>query len=640
MSVCIRTGIYLALLAVGLCCSVAVHAVVRKNPILIICSYNPGAFPTSTNVSDFMDQYNELGGKHDVIIENMNCKTFSDAPHWKKVMYEILDKYKGEQKPGLVILFGQEAWTAYLAQDEAITGDIPVLTALGSRNMVRLPEEGEDLKNWMPESLDFFKDHLDEHVQGGYLYEYNIAENVRMAKALYPDTKNIAFLSDNTYGGVTLQALVKAEMKKFPEMNLILLDGRVNTIYTIVDKFRALPEHTVVLIGTWRVDMTDGYFMRNATYTMMEANPDVPVLTSSSLGLGYWAIGGVVPDYHSFGKELAHEAMQILSGSKKAKGQTAKVVPCKAVIDYSKAEKLQIDVKALPMSVEVVNEPPTFYEQYEYQIWAFAGLLVALIGGLSVTLYNFIRTKRLKDKLQRSEVDLREAKERAEESNRLKSAFLANVSHEIRTPLNAIVGFSDVLVMGGGSQEEQQHFFDIIKTNSDLLLRLINDILDISRLETDKVTLTFEECDIVQVAEYAVSSVRLTEKGRKNQFVFKTTLDHLVLNTDVHRMQQVIINLLSNANKFTAEGTITLEVTYEKERNRVLISVTDTGCGIPKEKQKQVFERFEKLNDYVQGTGLGLSICRLIVNKWGGDIWVDPVYEGGARFVFSAPCNS
>lgn len=638
MSAYIRTGVYLALLTVGLCCPVAVRAIAKKNPILIICSYNPGAYPTSVNISDFMDKYNSLGGSHDVVIENMNCKTFSDAPHWKKLMLEILDKYKEGQKPELVVLFGQEAWSAYLSQDESVTGNIPVLTALGSRNMIRLPEEDEDLKGWMPESLDFFADHLDKDVQGGYLYEYDIAENIKMAKALYPDTKNIAFLSDNTYGGVTLQALVRSEMKSFPELNLILLDGRRNTIYTIVDEFRALPKHTVVLIGTWRVDMNDGYFMRNATYTMMEANPDVPVLTSSSLGLGYWAVGGVIPDYRSFGDELAHEALQIADGHKPKRG-TASVVACKAVIDYKKAEKLHINLETLPMEVEVVNEPPTFYEQYKYQIWAFAALFIALTGGLFVALYNFVRTKRLKDKLERSEVDLREAKERAEESNRLKNAFLANVSHEIRTPLNAIVGFSDVLVMGGGSQEEQQHFSDIIRTNSDLLLHLIDDILDISKLETDKMTLTFEECDIVQVAEYALTSVQLSKSGSRNQFVFKTDLEHLILRTDVHRMQQVIINLLSNANKFTSGGTITLDVAMDREQNRVLISVTDTGCGIPKEKQKQVFERFEKLNEYVQGTGLGLSICRLIVNKWGGDIWVDPSYEGGARLVFTAPCK-
>ena len=111
----------------------------------------------------------------------------------------------------------------------------------------------------------------------------------------------------------------------------------------------------------------------------------------------------------------------------------------------------------------------------------------------------------------------------------------------------------------------------------------------------------------------------------------------LVLQTDIQRLQQVLINLLTNAAKFTKNGTITLQFEVEKEKNRVLFAVADTGCGIPKEKQKQVFERFEKLNEYAQGTGLGLSICKLTVDKWGGDIWIDPDYEDGARFVVSHP---
>ena len=128
-----------------------------------------------------------------------------------------------------------------------------------------------------------------------------------MIRAIYPDTKNIAFISDNTYGGVTLQAHVRREMKQFPELNLILLDGREHTIYTIVDELRKLPKHTAVLIGTWRVDKNEGYFMRNATYSMMEAIPDIPTFTATSIGLGYWAVGGVVPAFRTFGKELAAE---------------------------------------------------------------------------------------------------------------------------------------------------------------------------------------------------------------------------------------------------------------------------------------------------------------------------------------------
>ena len=262
-----------------------------------------------------------------------------------------------------------------------------------------------------------------------------------------------------------------------------------------------------------------------------------------------------------------------------------------------------------------------------------------LVLGLCISLFYYFRTKRLKDELLKSEKDLRVAKDRAEESNRLKSAFLANMSHEIRTPLNSIVGFSDVLAVGGSTEEEQQSYYQIIKTNSDLLLRLINDILDLSRLEANRVTLTWEECDVVQLCSQVVASVSFSRQSSENQFLFTTSFESFRMVTDVQRMQQVMINLLSNANKFTKCGKITLDFSVNEEMQMAVFSVTDTGCGIPKEKQGLVFERFEKLNEYAQGTGLGLSICKLIVHKWKGSIWIDPDYTGGARFVFSHPLN-
>ena len=166
------------------------------------------------------------------------------------------------------------------------------------------------------------------------------------------------------------------------------------------------------------------------------------------------------------------------------------------ITDYFVKEK-RLDLSFIHQPIEMVNENPSFYEQYKYHIWTVATILVVLSAGLFVSLYFYYHTKKLKDELQESESALRDAKDRAEESSRLKSAFLANMSHEIRTPLNAIVGFSDVLASGGSSEDEQQGYVDIIKTNSDLLLRLINDILDVSRLEADRVTFTFEECDVV-----------------------------------------------------------------------------------------------------------------------------------------------
>ncbi len=612
-------------------------AVTGEHPVLIISSYNPDARQTSGNIYDFMEEFERLGGKAPIALENMNCKSFSESPQWKSKMAEILDKYEGKRAPVLLVLIGQEAWAAYLSQADSIRGKFPVLTSLASRNAIILPDDSVNLKTWMPGAVDFFNDFTDSSVKAGFVYEYDVEANINLIKHLYPNTKNIAFVSDNSYGGVSLQAHVVAEMKKHPELNLILLDGRTNTIYTISDKLHELPPNTALLMGTWRVDMYDGYFMRNATYTMMEAAGDVPTFSISSVGIGYWAIGGVTPSYRPLGKDMAYQAVRLLQGADSDRIEV-EVISNKVMMDSKIVKEKRLDLSFIHQPIEMVNENPSFYEQYKYHIWTVATILVVLSAGLFVSLYFYYHTKKLKDELQESESALRDAKDRAEESSRLKSAFLANMSHEIRTPLNAIVGFSDVLASGGSSEDEQQGYVDIIKTNSDLLLRLINDILDVSRLEADRVTFTFEECDVVPLCQRVLASVSQARKS-ENEFIFECDRESMDMRTDTQRLQQVIINLLSNADKFTRNGKITLGLKVDEKQREVLFSVSDTGTGIPLEKQKLVFERFEKLNEYVQGTGLGLSICKLTVEKWGGEIWVDPGYTDGARFVFTHPLN-
>ena len=610
-------------------------AVTGEHPVLIISSYNLDARQTSGNIYDFMEEFERLGGKAPIALENMNCKSFSEAPLWKNKMEELLAKYRGKRSPVLLVLIGQEAWTAYLSQADSIRGNVPVLAALASRNAIILPDDSVDLKTWMPNAVDFFNDFPNSSVKAGFVYEYDVEANINLIKKLYPKTRNIAFVSDNSYGGVSLQAHVVEEMKKHPELNLILLDGRTNTIYTISDKLHELPPNTALLLGTWRVDMYDGYFMRNATYTMMEAAGDVPTFSITSVGIGYWAVGGVIPSYRALGKDMAHQAVRLLQGPDSDRVEV-EVIPNKVQMDSKIVKDKRLDLSFIHQPIEMVNENPSFYEQYKYHIWTVGTILVVLLSGLFVSLYFYYHTKKLKDELEESESALREAKDRAEESSRLKSAFLANMSHEIRTPLNAIVGFSDVLASGGTSVDEQQGYVDIIKTNSDLLLRLINDILDVSRLEADRVTFTIEKCDVVPLCQQVLASVSQARKS-ENKYIFECDRESVDLRTDIQRLQQVIINLLSNADKFTRNGKITLKLEVDDEKRVATFSVSDTGTGIPLEKQKLVFERFEKLNEYVQGTGLGLSICKLTVEKWGGEIWVDPGYTDGARFVFTHP---
>lgn len=619
------------------CCLLPAFSITGEHPVLIISSYNPDAGRTSSNISDFMEEFQRLGGTNTVALENMNCKSFSEAPFWEKRMAGLLSKYQNDKSPALIVLIGQEAWAAYLSLEDSVRGNTPVVSALSSRNAILLPGDTIDLKTWMPESVDFFTDFPDSPIKAGFVYEYDVEANINMVKQMYPDTENIAFISDNSYGGVAMQAYVVKEMKKFPELDLILLDGRVNTIYTICDRLHELPEHTAVLMGTWRVDMNDGYFMRNATYAMMEAAPALPTFSLSSAGLGYWAVAGVVPAYRALGKEMARQSYRLLTTPQDSETHM-EIIPNETILDGKLVKEKKLNITGLPQPVKMLNVTPSFYEQYKYHIWSVGAVLLVLLGGLFVSLYFYYHTKKLKDELEVSEGALREAKDRAEESSRLKSAFLANMSHEIRTPLNAIVGFSDVLSAGGASEEEQRGYFEIIRTNSDLLLRLINDILDVSRLEADRVILSLESCNVVQICQQVVASVAQARRST-NQFLFECEREVVEMRTDVQRLQQVVINLLSNADKFTKEGTITLKLEPDTAGNVAVFSVTDTGCGIPLDKQKRVFERFEKLNEYVQGTGLGLSICKLTVEKWGGEIWIDPAYTDGARFMFTHPMN-
>lgn len=612
------------------------YAVTREHPVLIISSYNPDASSTSTTITDFMEEFDNLGGKAPIALENMNCKSFSESPLWKSKMKDILDKYKGTRTPSLLILIGQESWAAYLSQD-SIPADVPVLTALASRNAIILPDDSTDLSNWTPHSVDLFEDYKDSPVKIGFVYDYDVDANINLIKKLYPDTKHIAFISGNSYGGVALQAHVVEEMKKHSDLDLILLDGRNNTIYTMCDRLRELPPNSAVLIGTWRVDMHDRYFMKSATYAMMDAAEGIPTFSLTSVGLGNWAIGGITPDYHLLGKEIAQQAYKLLN-EPEAADVTVEVIPNVVTMDIKLVKKNKYDLSFIKEPIVWVNETPSYYDEYPYRVMGIIALFVILTVSLIITLNFYHRTKKMKDKLEISEATLRKAKDAAEETSKLKSAFLANMSHEIRTPLNAIVGFADVLALGGSSEEDQKGYVDIIKTNSDLLLRLINDILDLSRLEADRIKFTFDECDVIMLCQRVMFSVSQARQS-ENQYIFECDKEVLLMNIDAQRMQQVLINLLTNADKFTEYGKITLHLEVNEAEDKAIFTVTDTGTGIPPEKQKLVFDRFEKLNEFVQGTGLGLSICKLTVNKWGGDIWLDPNYTNGSRFVFTHPLH-
>jgi len=348
-----------------------------------------------------------------------------------------------------------------------------------------------------------------------------------------------------------------------------------------------------------------------------------------------------------------HNRLELRNKQLALERQKAVTEKAMAAADNERAQSLRQKDRTLLLEKENEYRTTMLYTAY------FIIVLIVFVSGY----FHYRRkqyNKRLKKEKEIAErarkiaVDaLNEAKEekkRAENADKLKSLFLQNMSHEIRTPLNAIVGFNDVLngnMKHALSDKEKNDFLSIIHTNSDLLITLVNDILDLSKFESGTYTLNITQVSVRELCEFSLRSVQTrVPEGVVTELVSpKDEKKDMLLSTDGQRLQQLLFNFLTNACKYTEKGCIKLEYKYlqkgENEYTReypaVEFSVTDTGCGIPSEMADRIFQRFEKLDSFKQGTGLGLNICEHIATLLSGIIYLDQSYTNGARFVFIHP---
>jgi len=352
-------------------------------------------------------------------------------------------------------------------------------------------------------------------------------------------------------------------------------------------------------------------------------------------------IGGYFTSVEIQAREQAEMASLVLKGTPVAE------IPIKEsskeyILVWHTIKAWGIPIEKIPSYARLVNIP--FYELYKKQLIAFICVAFIFINIVATGLWKLYSREQKYKKLAQANLvkqnkELEVALEKAKESDQMKSAFLANMSHEIRTPLNAIVGFSNLMNTDIElSKEERENFTELINTNSDLLLNLINDILDLSRIESGRMSFSFQQYSLNELIStiYQTFQVLMPENVELRMQIPEKSIS---IPTDKFRLTQVITNFLSNAIKFTQKGYILIGYEYREEERHVHIFVEDTGIGIPKEKQDAVFNRFTKLDEFAKGTGLGLSICKVIAERFDGYIAVESEIGKGSRFSIILPLN-
>lgn len=635
----IRTG----LLVLTVCVMALLHANAafarEAKRILVITSYNPDTKRMYTTLSDILQELKNKG-ENDIRldIENLNCKGLSEGHEWKYRMADILNEHR-LSPPDLIIPLGQEAWSSFLSQNSDIARRTPVMPAIVSTNTLISQNDSCNIQTIQPKAV-YYDEIQGFNIVGGIFYKYDIEKNLELTRQFFPNTKRIALITDFTLDGLAMQTHVIRHMKRHKDIELVLLDGRSNTMFEICDKLKNINgKNTVLWLGTWRIDSSENYSLTSTDDVLRKANPQIPAFSLSATGMGNWAIGGYTPEYTPQGKMLADMAIEYLYG-KKTRESLFHIIPSTYTFDQKMLEAFNKEDAELPQDAVVLNTATHFFSANKSIILPTLAVFAFLAIALALAIYYLMKMKRLRDALEIQSEELKRAKDIAERANNVKTTFIANMSHELRTPLNAIVGFANLLEEDDYEEEEKKQFCHVIKENSDMLLNLISDILDISKIESGKLPISPEECDVIALSRTSILSVKHASKLEDVEYIEDFPSDErLMIYTDPIRLKQVMINLLSNASKYTKKGFIKLTIRPDYDTDYIKFAVTDTGCGIPEDKAEVVFGRFVKLNQYVHGTGLGLSLCRVLTESMGGKIWLDTSYTNGTRMVFTHPLN-
>ena len=543
------------------------------------------------------------------------------------VITRLREKYP--VPPAAIVLIGDPGWIVCRELFDDVWKDVPVVVT-NARD--RLPASVEILLSHAP--LTEANSVPAKEWRRGYnittlKQHYYIKETIELICQLIPDMKRLAFISDDRYISEETRCDMKEVVTKhFPDLPLELLSTTQLSTEALLDTLHSYKSNTGIIYYSWFESHNkddNNYLFDHIQDVISNFTPSPLFLLSSEDLSNNTFAGGYYVSAESFGQSLLEILYRILDGEQARNIPETTGGKENAYLCYPVLEEHNIPSYRYPKAAVYINQPQSFFQQHKVEILVCIAILVILVTAITY----YIRI--LRKAYSRSS----EAMEKAEQANQLKSAFLANMSHEIRTPLNAIVGFSNMLPEVD-DREEMREYTDIIETNTNLLLQLINDILDMSKIEAG----TFDFCpaliDVNQTMEEIEQSMQLRLKNDAVTFTFCERLPECMLYIDKNRLMQLLSNFIVNAIKFTKSGSIRMGYRM-KDINTIYFYVSDTGCGMSPEQCRHVFERFVKYNPFIQGTGLGLSICHMIVEHLKGEIGVNSEEGKGSTFWFTLP---
>lgn len=555
--------------------------------------------------------------------ESLSVPALCNRKEAAAVVEQLRRKY--DVPPRLIVFIGDPGWIVCRELFDDVWKDVPVIIT--------------NARDRLPATLDILLSHeelTESNTVPAYEWRkgynvttlgqvYYVKETIGLMRQLMPDMKRLAFISDDRYISEAVRGDVEQAMTgSFPELAFEQLSTRNISTEMLLDTLKSYDKTTGLIYYSWfeTHNQDDNNYLFDHIQEIITRFVHSPLflLAPEDLSNNTFA-GGYYVSVESFGDSLLQLIHRVLEGEFPRDIPPALGGKPAAYLCYPALQSYDIPVSLYPKEAVYINLPVSFFEQYKKEILMTVVLLLVVVSAVGYYIHI----------LKRAHQRMKEAQLKAEEANQLKSAFLANMSHEIRT----IVGFSNLLSMVE-DKEEMLEYAGIIETNTELLLQLINDILDMSKIESGMYDFHVTQVDANQLMSEVEQVARLRIRTDEVSLSFAERLPQCVFHTDKNRLIQVLTNLVVNAIKFTSQGEI--QIGYRlQDAHTLYFYVSDTGCGMSAEQCEHVFERFVKYNTFIQGTGLGLSICKMIIEKLGGEIGVQSESGKGSVFWFTLP---